>query len=639
MPKSRDARAVKRTAVRLYKPNSEKMENKVSKQIVFIIVMGILLLSFNNVTKSQVTYYAAPAAKGNGDGSSAANAAEYLNRSLWKKVRDGLNTNSVTVWLCNGVYNSGTLNLSLIGDPMHMLTVRAEKDYQVVMIADSSMAYILNLRGAENILVRGMIFKGPVRSFAVACFADGKRAAKNLIIENCKFLDLEKAKFGGLLLNEASNIVVRGCTFNNVGIGGGAHMIYSNTYSRDLSVIGCSFSNCKGDYVRFRNGTGFVKVDSCNFSSNNLIYNNEFILVPLFNDVNPGDEFFATDFQFTNNKFSYDVAGRRRHAIQFRCDGYNVPTFDGLDYNVAEKDSNILNHGTASQKAAILGPKMGLDNSKIKIYGNHYFNVDYEVVYWHHPNYGSKSEGYTGFCNLSNWPSTSGEVASAPIIINGNFEMKGYYLRNWNKTGVAPLTHKGLNDRDAINRVSTGHLNDGKDAINRVSTAVVLNSQELFQWLNNAPDKWTMDCLFAVGVSSGPGIKFRIDVGHNELKDSRISIAINSRGQVGIYNDSSFIALPSLGKIRFSIDSNADKNYSGTGDQLKWYHLQITGNYSIDSPFADISLSEENTMPLKRFAKHVNWWVNGAPVKNTKPVIINFYTNACDVIVDEVQFK
>ena len=618
------------------------MEYQFCKQVKNILLISLLLVAFNSEAKSQSTYYVAPSVMGTGDGSSAANAAAYLSTTLWKKIQEGLNANNTTVWMINGTYNSGTLTLNFMGDPMHKLVIQAVTDYQVIMSVNPGTSYIINMKGTHNTYVRGLVFTGPCSSFAVACWSDGKKTARNLQFVNCKFEDLTKAKFGALYLAKADNITLQGCFFTNVGINGGSHMIYSDQNCRNLSISNSRFTDCKGDYVRFRNETGYVKVDGCKFNSTNIDYNQEFILVPLFNDVNPGDEFFATDYQFTNNTFTYDVAGRRRHAIQFRCDGYNVPTFNGLDYNVAEKDSVILNHGTASQKTAILGPKVGLDNSKIKIYGNKYFNVDYEVVYWHHPNYGSKSEGYTGFCNLSNWPSTSGEVASAPIIINGNFEMKGYYLRNWNTSGMHPVVHSGLNGRDAINRVSKGHLNDGKDAINRVSTAVLLNSQssqELFQWLNDAPNKWKMDCLFAVGSPSGPGIKFRIDVGHNELKDSRISIGINSRGQVGIYNDTSFVALPSLGEIRFSVDSNADKNYSGTGDQLKWYHLQITGNYSVDSPFADISLSEENSMIFKRSAKHVTYWVNGAPVKNAKPAIVNFYTNACDAIVDEVQFK
>ena len=631
------------------------MEYQFCKQIKNFLLISLLLMAFNieaqSQSTSQSTYWVAPAAQGTGDGSSAANAAAYLSTALWQKVQDGLNANNTTVWMINGTYDSGTLKLNFMGDPMHKLIIQAVTDYQVIMSVNPGTSYIIDLKGTHNFFVRGLVFTGPCSSFAVACWSDGKKTARHLQFVNCKFKDITKAKFGALYLCKADHIILQGCSFSNVGINGGSHMIYSDQNCRNLSIINSDFTDCKGDYVRFRNETGYIKVDSCKFNSTNIDYNQEFILVPLFNDVNPGDEFFATDYQFTNNTFTYNVAGRRRHAIQFRCDGYNVPTFDGLDYIVADKDSAILNNGTASQKAAILGSKMGLDNSKIKIYGNKYFNVDYEVVYWHHPNYGSKSEGYTGFCNISNWPSTSGEVAAAPVIINGNFEMKGYYLRNWNKSGAAPLAHTGLNGRDAghpndgrdaINRVSTGHLNDGKDAINRVSTAVLLNStssQELFQWLNNAPDKWKMDCLFAVGTPSGPGIKFRIDIGHNELKDSRISIAINSQGQIGIMNDSSFVALPALGKIQFSIDSNGDKNYSGTGDQLKWYHLQIAGNYSVDSPFADISISEENSMPLKKFAKHVAWWVNGAPAKNAKPAIVNFNTNACIAIVDEVQFK
>jgi hypothetical protein len=578
-----------------------------------LLISIILLISLS--AKSQLTYYAAPAAEGNGDGSSEANAAGYLDKSFWEKVQEGLSRKAITVWLCNGEYRSGTLNLALMGDPMHQLTVRAETDYKVDMIADSTMAYVLNLKGAENMLIRGLIFRGPCRSFGVACHAEGKRNAKNLRIEKCQFLDLEKAKFGGLLLSEASNIVVRGCTFKNVGIGGGSHMIYSNNNSRDLAIVGCSFTDCKGDYVRFRNGTGYVRVDSCSFISNEPVYSNEFILIPLFNDVNPGDEFFGTDFQFTNNSFTYKAEGRRRHAIQFRCDGYNVSNKDGLNYLVNENECKILNSGTVNEKEAILKNHMGLDNSTVKIYGNTYSNVDHQVVYWYHPNYGANNKD-NGFCDTSDWPAKSGIVSKAPCIVNGDFEMRGNFLRKWGYTGSAPIIHPGLNG---------------------TSKAVLLDSdqpQELFQLLNNTKSNWVMDCLFAVGAPSGKGTFFRIDVGHNELKDSRVSIAFNNEGKVGILDDEKFIELPELGKIEFSSVSA-----SGKDERLKWYHLRLNGNYSVNKPTVDVSISEGNSMILSKKARHLSNWVNGAPTVKEKPSMVNFFSNSGKVVVDEVDVK
>lgn len=592
------------------------------KQIKNILLPTLLLLFFSLSAKSQLTYYAASAAKGSGNGSSEANAAGYLDKSFWEKVQVGLSKDAITVWLCNGTYHSGTLNLALMGDPMHQLTVRAETDYEVVMIADSMKAYIVDLKGAENMVVRGFVFKGPCRSFGVACHAEGKRNARNLKIENCQFLDLEKAKFGGLLLSEASNVVVRGCTFKNVGIGGGSHMIYSNTNSRDLSVIGCSFTDCRGDYVRFRNGTGYVRVDSCSFCSNNPLYSNEFILIPLFNDVNPGDEFFGTDFQFTNNKFTYKAEGRRRHAIQFRCDGYNVSGEDGLNYQVSEDECEILNNGAVSEKATLLKSHMDLDNSKVKIYGNTYSNVDHQVVYWYHPNYGAKNKD-NGFCDISDWPAKSGVVSKAPCIVNGDFEMRGYFLRKWRYLGSAPIIHTGLNG---------------------TSKAVLLDSnqpQELFQLLNNTKPKWMMDCMFAVGQPAGQGIVFRIDVEHNEVNDSRVSIVLNSEGKIGILEDEKFIELPDLGKIEFSdVSASSTNQHIGASDKdVKWYHLRLTGNYSVDKPSVDVSLNEKNSTALRKKARHLSSWVNGTPALNAKPSLVNFFSNSSKVIVDEVEFK
>ena len=393
-------------------------------------------------------------------------------------------------------------------------------------------------------------------------------------------------------------------------------MIYSDKYCRNLAIVNSSFTNCKGDYVRFRNDTGYAKVDSCSFSSTYYTYNHAFILIPVFNDVNPGDEFLATDFQFTNNSFSYSTGGGRCHAVQFHSDGYNVT--GGLDYWTSPAEGTTLNYGTVSEKEAVLNT-MGLFRSRVIVYGNTYSRVDRKVVFWHHQNYGSSHQGYTGYCNISDWPSTEGEVAVPPVIINGDFEMPGYYLRYWNKPST--FVHPGLNG------TNTSVLFDQSSA-----------SQELYHWLNNAPSKWTMEAFFAIGNHNAAETLFKIEVGHNDLDDSRLSVGINRNGEIGIYDQNNFRILPELGKIEFSLDLNNNNNYLDEDDKLMVYRIRIKGDYTATNPNVTIELSEANENNFSKKTSPLSYWVKTPPSVGIKPSMLTIFSDKCASLIDEINF-
>jgi hypothetical protein len=161
-----------------------------------------------------------------------------------------------------------------------------------------------------------------------------------------------------------------------------------------------------------------------------------------------------------------------------------------------------------------------------------------------------------------------------------------------------------------------------------------------------------MDCLFSIDNSSfitHHSSLFRIDVGHNELNDCRVSIAVNSEGKIGILDNQKFVELPDLGRIEFSDISSKNQHISTSAhqhisisdkqEQLKWYHLKLRGDYLADKPSVDVSISEKNSMKLKKSVKHLSHWVNDAPAVNSVPSMVNFCINSCKVIVDEVVFK
>ncbi|HBG26073.1 MAG TPA: hypothetical protein DDX75_03155, partial [Phycisphaerales bacterium] len=575
-------------------------------------------------SEGTIYYYAAPTVYGDGSGSSPENAMDYLSSTFWSNVNNILNTNDVQIIFLDGIYGSELewLDLWAKGNPMHKLTLVARNRHAAVF--DAVTSHYITLQACCNFDIDGFKFAGEVAGFAVSMIKGGKKGSRDIEIRNCIFQSHGKGPLG--ILDGNRNITVRNCDFRNCGGFGEPHMIYSDHDTRDILIKDCNFIDLLGsDWVRFRDDCDYATVDGCKFHSTNSDYNinKEFILIPLFNDVNPGNEFFGTNFQITNNIFRYDTPGGRRHAVQIRCDGWNVPGFDGLDYWIDPSEADILNYGTVEQKCSILEPEMGLKRDRFIMYNNSFFGIDNEVVYWHFPNAGSGNQGYTGYCDISDWPTHCGVRPKAPPLINGNFEIQGNCFRAWHKLSDSnSVRHQGLNGT-------------ATSVISRKIAPV----QEMYQYVNNAKSIWAMECLFAVGQFTGTGIIFRVDIGHNEITDSTVSIGVNNFGQIGIYNGSSFIIIPELGTIEFSSDTNNDGDYSNTGDTLRVYRLRIAGDYSTSSPNVKMSMSNENMMTFSRFSISQSYWVNGTPASGAKPSLVNFCSANCAAIVDEVNFS
>src|SRR5690606_12364877 len=108
--------------------------------------------------------------------------------------------------------------------------------------------------------------------------------------------------------------------------------------------------------------------------------NRVFVEVPVFNDVNPGDETFGTSFMVTKNTFNYSTSGNQdsRFALVFHHSGYNP---SGRTHLISPADAAVLGSGTVAQKRAIMSSKLGLDGTKILFGGNTNINVQNNVSY------------------------------------------------------------------------------------------------------------------------------------------------------------------------------------------------------------------------------------------------------------------
>ena len=604
------------------------MKNNILPRVRLAALCAAVLATFVLV---RADYYVAPSAVGTGAGTSAANAASYLNLTFWNStVKPALSSGALTVWFANGTYNAGQLKLTSFGHPLNKCTLEATTSGSVTLSTTSSVQSILWLYGCQNMELNGLRFTGASSQSAMnLSYYPGilKSGTRNITVMNCWFENLTNLSLGAVTTGANHRVTFDTCHFSNVT--GPApkqvHAIYGGGASEYFSILNCDFTNIGGEYVRFRNDTDYAIVDNCSFHSTAAAWNSPFITMPLYNSISPyANEFYGTNYQFSNNVFRYD-APNANPASDSYCfahyiydSGYNAPPGDGLDYMLDSTEAATLNTGAATAKETLLNGEMGITNTRLKIVNPEYHGATWATAY---RGYGAANQGYTDPVNISNWPGTSGSLSPAPILRNGQFEFRGNRLRCWYLFGgSAPVDHPGLNGTTkAIRLASTSDLQFG-------------------QWLEPAtPSQVTIHCLFAIGSFTGTGVKFQVQVYHNEIANAYLAFAVNNTGQCGYMSGSTFVAVPELGTIQFSTDANGDGDYADAGDTLNWYQLRITVDYTTATPSYSIARGVANTASDYTYSKSgLTAWVNGNPPTNSKAGLLNFANASANVVVDEV---
>ena len=583
-------------------------------------------------------YWMAPAASGTGDGSSSANAASYLNYVFWSGIQNVLQSANVTVNLASGNYNSGPLNFTNIGNPVHRLTLQAANLYGAVF--NSSGNSLADFYGCQNIGFHGVVFTGPTAYWGFDSEPYYLNPCRNLEFSYCQFLNLTNAYYGAIgLINGDRDVLVDNCTFTNIGSGAHAHMIYASHNIVGVVATNCVFQDCLADYVRFRDDSEYIKIQNCSFISTTSASGYPFVTAELYNETNGdayGDEFFGNGFQISGCSFTYDASGGPGPyaALHFSDTGY---TPWGYDCTLTSSQASLLSGGTTSFQQSFLQTNIGINASNIKMFGNTYnsrvaYHMDYAYVWDGNAPYG----GWQGTIKLDNAPDTSGApLGPTPALRNGNFDRQGLLqtpvissepnqclFQTWfcNPKYTSILWHPGFNGTSNAMRFNKS------------------TSQYIYQWITPPGPAWTMDFLFTVGSGfTGTGVKFKVDIFHNDIVGSKVSIGVNDLGQFGIYNNAgTFTVLPELGTVAFSVDNN-NGYYSDPGDVLNVYRVRIVGNYAASTPCVNIYTSDANNPALTHQSLNLADWVSGAPISGlSQPETVAFYNYTAPVVVDQI---
>ena len=335
-----------------------------------------------------------------------------LNGAFWSNIQTLLQSNPVDVVFADGTYNlTSTISLNNIGHATNNLELKCATIGSAVITG--SIAKLMGLSSCKNILIHRLKFTGAVTDYALTI-----QSSQDVTVAYCRFEDMPNVYYGAVGAHYATsnNIIVRQNVFSKVGLDSHCHMIYGAYGVKRLKVINNTFTDCPGAFVRFRgdNSTHGVVYGNTFTSTGTYLtgYNPIFIEVPVFNDVNPGDEKFGTSFMITNNTFKYSTLGNQttRYALVFHHSGYNPPA---RTHMISAADAAVLGSesSTIAARRAVMSSKLGLDATKILFGGNTNTNVAANVSYRCQGGFGAVAP-WTGIVNIGSVVTSTGLATS-----------------------------------------------------------------------------------------------------------------------------------------------------------------------------------------------------------------------------------
>lgn len=377
---------------------------KTPLKTLLIVMIGIagLLMGQPLMAKVPAVKYVAPRPLGDGSGISAANAADFLDNGFWNALQELLKKQSVTVKFTDGdyarAYTERPLVLDKMGHPENLLSLEGEGKGALFNVPTGypKKAVLVDLKNSQNILIRNLHFTGSGSlGYALRISSASGNTTKNIRVEDCSWIDMRGIIFGttGVHQKGTSNVTYKNCTFKRVGVDSHSHFMYHAYHSSNINVLDCYFEDCTGDYVRFRANCDFGTVKGSTFIRNEAFPVYPFISVPLFNNVDPGDETFATNYVFTGNTFK-----NTKNAIAFHHYGFDPA---GYHYLLTTAEGADLTTGTAEKKKGILLNNFKIDLERMTIRNNNYTDVDSHVVVGSFPTYGAVTKGWKGWADIS----------------------------------------------------------------------------------------------------------------------------------------------------------------------------------------------------------------------------------------------
>ncbi|TZF81439.1 right-handed parallel beta-helix repeat-containing protein [Pedobacter sp. BS3] len=366
---------------------------------VRLFLFWILFASLNSMAMIR---YAAPVKQGNGNGMSVENAADFLNAGFWIEVQKTLRKEPVIVKFMSGdyarAYTEKPFILEEMGNKKNALTLEGDGQNTLftVPVGYKQQSVLMAVKNSQNIIIRNFNFTGSGKlGYALQITSGKDNTTENILVDNCTWTDMRGIIYGatGVHQQGTSSVTYKDCSFKRVGIDSHSHFMYHAHYASNIHVVGCYFEDCTGDYVRFRDHCDYGDVENSTFVRTEKFPVYPFISVPLFNNIDPGDETFATHYTFTGNHFK-----NTKNAIAFHHYGFDPV---GKHYLLTAAEGEILVNGTPEEKKRLLRQNFDVNTDDIKISNNTNVDITHTVVMGSFPKYGAQFKGWSGWGDIS----------------------------------------------------------------------------------------------------------------------------------------------------------------------------------------------------------------------------------------------
>ncbi len=221
-------------------------------------------------------------------------------------------------------------------------------------------------------------------------------------------------------------------------------------------------------------------------------------------------------------------------------------------------------------------------------------------------------------------------VLPFPGLLNGDFEdLSGTFPKNWTIVRPAIAQHAGLDG------TSTGlYLKKQADGGGRVSQALPVSPGS----------EWELDLLFAMedpGDANARGLNLILN---NDPNNGNLNLRVNGDGSVQTVTSSpttTWVDVPNLSNaVSFSVDGNADGDFSDIEDTLNVYRLVLRGDYTSATPEYTVFLSAANSTDLV-INGTASLWFTAAPAEGASigTVIISAQNSGGNYLVDQLVLR
>ena len=232
---------------------------------------------------------------------------------------------------------------------------------------------------------------------------------------------------------------------------------------------------------------------------------------------------------------------------------------------------------------------------------------------------GVKSIGFSTLSSIGSY--VVDQVGLTPLnavteIFNGDFEAEPFG-DGWNGSAAAMSEHQGL-------------VANGLDEVG--SKSALMHDSTSFQSALAIGPQWQLDMLFASDeITADRSLNFAL-----RHAGGNINFRLGASCNLEAYDQDLGWSTISTKTVSVSQDVDSNGSFADEGDVLNVYSLRLIGDYSAETPYYDVYLSDANSSELELIASNVQFWQSAAPTTGGLIYDMTLVGTGSNYLVDDV---